>query len=594
MSEAPAKSSPPAANFLRTVIEQDLAAGSFAGRRFGGSPGDASHHAAGPLDAARIRTRFPPEPNGYLHVGHAKSICLNFGLARDFGGICHLRFDDTNPEKEEQEYVDAIVEMVRWLGFDWDVDGRSHLYYASNYFDFMYRAAEALIERGLAYVDEQTPEQMRAHRGDFSTPGTDSPFRGRTPAENLARFREMRDGLHADGAMVLRAKIDMASPNINLRDPALYRIKRAHHHNTGDRWCIYPMYTYAHPIEDALEGITHSFCTLEFEDQRPFYDWLLGQLADAGLLARPLPRQVEFGRLNLTYVITSKRKLKALVDEGIVQGWDDPRMPTLAGLRRRGYTAAAVRRMADDTGASKTNIWLDYAVLDQCLRDDLEGQAPRAMAVLDPVPLRLTNWAELFGADHHEPCQAPKHPQHPEWGQRHFELGPEVWIEREDFAEAPPKGFFRLFPGNKVRLKYGMVIECTGCEKDADGHVSRVLARVVPDTKSGTPGADAVKVKGTITWVGTHDAVPTGLRLYDRLFREPQPDAGGRDFHEALNPDSLKSGRGWLEPSMAGWPAERHVQFERHGYFVSDRKDHRPEAPVFNRVTGLKDSWAGR
>jgi glutaminyl-tRNA synthetase len=594
MSEAPAKSSPPAANFLRTVIEQDLAAGSFAGRRFGGSPGDASHHAAGPLDAARIVTRFPPEPNGYLHVGHAKSICLNFGLARDFGGICHLRFDDTNPEKEEQEYVDAIVEMVRWLGFDWDVDGRSHLYYASNYFDFMYRAAEALIERGLAYVDEQTPEQMRAHRGDFSTPGTDSPFRGRTPAENLARFREMRDGLHADGAMVLRAKIDMASPNINLRDPALYRIKRAHHHNTGDRWCIYPMYTYAHPIEDALEGITHSFCTLEFEDQRPFYDWLLGQLADAGLLARPLPRQVEFGRLNLTYVITSKRKLKALVDEGIVQGWDDPRMPTLAGLRRRGYTAAAVRRMADDTGASKTNIWLDYAVLDQCLRDDLEGQAPRAMAVLDPVPLRLTNWAELFGADHHEPCQAPKHPQHPEWGQRHFELGPEVWIEREDFAEAPPKGFFRLFPGNKVRLKYGMVIECTGCEKDADGHVSRVLARVVPDTKSGTPGADAVKVKGTITWVGTHDAVPTGLRLYDRLFREPQPDAGGRDFHEALNPDSLKSGRGWLEPSMAGWPAERHVQFERHGYFVSDRKDHRPEAPVFNRVTGLKDSWAGR
>jgi glutaminyl-tRNA synthetase len=594
MSDAPAKPSTTPANFLRTVIEQDLAAGAFDGRNFGGSPGDAAHHAAGPLDAARIRTRFPPEPNGYLHVGHAKSICLNFGLARDFGGICHLRFDDTNPEKEEQEYVDAIIEMVRWLGFDWEVGGTSHLYYASNYFDFMYRAAETLIQRGLAYVDEQTPEQMRASRGDFGTPGTDSPFRGRTPAENLARLREMRDGRHADGAMVLRAKIDMASPNINLRDPALYRIKRAHHHNTGDRWCIYPMYTYAHPIEDALEGITHSFCTLEFEDQRPFYDWLLGQLADAGLLARPLPKQVEFGRLNLTYVITSKRKLKALVDEGIVQGWDDPRMPTLAGLRRRGYTAAAVRRMADDTGASKTNIWLDYAVLDQCLRDDLEGQAPRAMAVLDPVPLVLTNWAELFGADHREPCQAPKHPQHPEWGQRHFELGPEVWIEREDFAETPPKGFFRLFPGNKVRLKYGMVIACTGCEKDAEGRVTRVLATVVPDTKSGTPGADAVKVKGTITWVGAGDAVPTALRLYDRLFREAQPDAGGRDFHEALNPDSLKTGRGWLEPSMAGWPAERHVQFERHGYFVSDRKDHRPEAPVFNRVTGLKDGWTAR
>ena len=602
---AAAKPTPAPANFLRTVIEQDLAAGTYDGRHFGGSPGDAAHHAAGAVDPARIRTRFPPEPNGYLHVGHAKSICLNFGLARDFGGICHLRFDDTNPEKEEQEYVDAIVEMVRWLGFDWETGGTSHLYYASNYFDFMYRAAETLIERGLAYVDEQTPEQMRANRGDFSTPGTDSPFRSRTPAENLTRFREMRDGLHADGAMVLRAKIDLASPNINLRDPTLYRIKRATHHNTGDRWCIYPMYTYAHPIEDALEGITHSFCTLEFEDQRPFYDWLLGQLADAGLLARPCPKQVEFGRLNLTYVITSKRKLKALVDEKIVTGWDDPRMPTLAGLRRRGYTPAAVRRMADDTGASKTNIWLDYAVLEQCLRDDLEGQAPRAMAVIDPVPLVLTNWAELFGAEHREPCHAPAHPQHPAWGLRQFSLGPEVWIERDDFAEVPPKGFFRLYPpktqpdgsvvpGNKVRLKYGMVIECSGCEKDAEGRITRVLATVVPDTKSGTPGADAVKVKGNITWVGVHDAVATELRLYDRLFREAQPDAGDRDFREALNPDSLRVTRGWLEPSLAGWPAERHVQFERHGYFVSDRKDHRADAPVFNRVTGLKDGWGGK
>ncbi|MBT9488857.1 MAG: glutamine--tRNA ligase/YqeY domain fusion protein [Rubrivivax sp.] len=587
MSETPLKP----ANFLRTVIEQDLAAGAFQGRHFGGSPGDAAHHAAGAPDTAAIRTRFPPEPNGYLHVGHAKSICLNFGLARDFGGVCHLRFDDTNPEKEEQEFVDAIVEMVRWLGFDWDSGGTSHLYYASNYFDFMYRAAEALIERGLAYVDEQSAEDMRTHRGDFTTPGTDSPFRGRTPAENLARFREMRDGQHADGAMVLRAKIDMASPNINLRDPALYRIKRAHHHNTGDRWCIYPMYTYAHPIEDALEGITHSFCTLEFEDQRPFYDWLLGQLADAGLLARPNPKQVEFGRLNLTYVITSKRKLKALVEEGIVAGWDDPRMPTLAGLRRRGYTPAAVRRMADDTGASKTNIWLEYAVLDQCLRDDLEGQAPRAMAVLDPLPLVLTNWADLFGAAHREPCHAPAHPQRPELGQRQFELGPEVWIERDDFAETPPKGFFRLFPGNKVRLKYGMVVECTGCEKDADGRVTRVLAQVVPDTKSGTPGADAVKVKGTITWVAAHDAVATELRLYERLFTEAQPDAGGRDFREVLNPASLRVVRGWLEPSLAAWPAERQVQFERHGYFVSDRKDHAAGAPVFNRTTGLKDSF---
>ncbi|MBL8349128.1 MAG: glutamine--tRNA ligase, partial [Burkholderiaceae bacterium] len=390
----PHESSPKPANFLRTLIEREVQDGVYAQRRWGGSPGDAAHHAAGGIDPAPVRLRFPPEPNGYLHIGHAKSICLNFGLARDFGGVCHLRFDDTNPEKEEQEYVDAIVEMVHWLGWSWQAshDGASteHLYYASNYFDFMYRAAEHLIGRGLAYVDEQTPEQMRANRGDFTTPGTDSPWRGRSPAENLARFREMRDGLHADGSMVLRARIDMASPNINLRDPALYRIKRAHHHNTGDRWCIYPMYTYAHPIEDALENITHSICTLEFEDQRPFYDWLLENLARLGLLAHPLPKQHEFGRLNLSYVVTSKRKLRALVEEGIVSGWDDPRMPTLFGMRRRGYTPASVRAMADGTGASKTNIWLDYAVLDQCLRADLEGQAPRAMAVLDPVPLVLT------------------------------------------------------------------------------------------------------------------------------------------------------------------------------------------------------------
>ena len=596
-TESPVKPS----NFLRNVIEQDLQAGTHADRPWGGSPGSAAHHAAGQPDPAKIRTRFPPEPNGYLHIGHAKSICLNFGLAREYGGICHLRFDDTNPEKEEQEYVDAIIEMVKWLGFDWNVGGTSHLYYASDYFDFMYEAAELLIERGLAYVDEQSADEMRARRGDFATPGTPSPFRDRSPAENLARFREMRDGLHADGAMVLRAKIDMASPNINLRDPALYRIKRAHHHNTGDRWCIYPMYTYAHPIEDALERITHSFCTLEFEDQRPFYDWLLQRLAETvtlpdgrqvgGLLAHPLPRQVEFGRLNLTYVITSKRKLKALVDEGIVSGWDDPRMPTLAGLRRRGYTPASIRRMAEDTGASKTNIWIDYSVLDIALRDDLEGQAPRAMAVLDPLPLVLTNWGEVFGSDgHREPCQAPRHPQHPELGLRAFEMGPALWIEREDFAETPPKGFFRLFPGNKVRLKYGVVVECTGCEKDADGQVTAVQARVIPDTKSGTPGADAVKVKGTITWVSQHDAVPAELRLFERLFVDEQPDAAGRDFHDSLNPDSRRVVRGFVEPSLAAAAADDKFQFERHGYFVADRKDHAAGTPVFNRITALKDS----
>ena len=604
-TDAPtAPTAPKAANFLRGIIERDLEAGTHAGRRFGGSPGDAAHHAAGGPDPARIRTRFPPEPNGYLHVGHAKSICLNFGLARDYGGVCHLRFDDTNPEKEEQEYVDAIVEAVHWLGFDWTVGGTSHLYYASDYFDFMYRAAEALVQAGLAYVDEQSADAMRASRGDFNTPGTDSPFRSRTPAENLARLREMKAGSLPDGAAVLRAKIDMASPNINLRDPALYRIKHATHHNTGNTWCLYPMYTYAHPIEDALECITHSFCTLEFEDQRPFYDWLLEHLADLGLLARPLPKQYEFGRLNLSYVVTSKRKLREMVSEGIVSGWDDPRMPTVFGMRRRGYTPAAIRAMADGTGASKTNIWIDYAVLDQCLRADLEGQAPRAMAVLDPLRLELTNWAEVYGEGHVEPCQAPAHPQRPELGTRRFGLAQQVWIERDDFAEVPAKGFFRLFPpktlpdgslvpGNKVRLKYGLVVECTGCEKDAGGQVVKVLARVLPNTRSGTPGADAVKVKGTVTWVDVHDAVPATVVLYDRLFTEAQPDVGGRDFREVLNPHSKQVAAAYLEPALAGVAPEQHFQFERHGYFVTDRVEHAPGRPVFNRITTLRDSWSG-
>jgi glutaminyl-tRNA synthetase len=591
---------PPAvetSNFLRGIIERDLEAGTWSPRRWGGTPGDGAHHQAGAPDPAKIRTRFPPEPNGYLHVGHAKSICLNFGLARDFGGICHLRFDDTNPEKEEQEYVDAIKEAVTWLGFDWNVAGpggnTSHLYYASDYFDFMYRAAEALVGAGLAYVDEQSADEMRSTRGDFTTPGTNSPFRGRTPEENLARLRQMKNGDLPDGAAVLRAKIDMASPNINLRDPTLYRIKRATHHNTGDRWCIYPMYAYAHPIEDALENITHSICTLEFEDQRPWYDWLLDKLADMGLLARPLPRQYEFGRLNLSYVVTSKRKLRALVEEHIVTGWDDPRMPTLFGMRRRGYTPASIRTMADGTGASKTNIWLDYAVLDQCLRADLEGQAPRAMAVLDPLPLELSNWAQVYGSESHvEPCKAPAHPQRPELGERQFGLSRTVWIERDDFAEVPAKGFFRLFPGNKVRLKYGMVVECTGCEKDASGAVTKVLARVVPDTKSGTPGADAVKVKGTITWVGQHDALPATVVLYDRLFTEPQPDAGGRDFRDVLNPKSKQVVTAYLEPGLCGTAREQRYQFERHGYFIADRLDHSAERPLFNRIATLKDSWS--
>ena len=586
-------------NFLRAIIERDLEQGSYASRRWAGTPGDGAHHGQGEPDPAKIRTRFPPEPNGYLHVGHAKSICLNFGLARDYGGICHMRFDDTNPEKEEKEYVDSILDAVQWLGFGWDSSfgGRteSHLYYASDYFDFMYRAAEALIQAGHAYVDEQTPEAMRASRGDFTTPGTDSPFRARSPEENLARFREMRDGRHADGAMVLRAKIDMASPNINLRDPAIYRIRRATHHNTGDRWCIYPMYTFAHPIEDALENITHSICTLEFEDQRPFYDWLLDKLAELGLLARPLPRQYEFARLNLTYVITSKRKLAQLVNEGHVGGWDDPRMPTIVGLRRRGYTPESLQLFAERIGVTKADSWIDYSTLEIALRDDLENKAHRGMAVLDPVRLVLTNWDEVMGAGHLEPCSLPALPHVAEGRTpppaREFTIGREVWIEREDFAEVPPKGYKRLFPGNKVRLKGGFVVECTGCEKDADGRVTAVLATVVPDTKSGTPGADAVKVKAAITWVGVADGVAAEVRLYDRLFTDAHPDAGGKDFKASLNPDSCHVITAYVEPSLAQAVPDQKFQFERHGYFVADRQDHAPGRPVFNRITGLKDSW---
>ena len=422
-------------NFLRQIIEHDLAAGTYAQRRWGGSPGDAAHHATGVPDPAKIRTRFPPEPNGYLHIGHAKSICLNFGLARDYGGVCHLRFDDTNPEKEDTEYVNSIIDAVKWLGFDWNGAPDAPPYQASDYFGFMYRAAEHLVETGHAYVDEQTAEQMRLSRGDFGKPGVDSPFRARTPAENMARFREMRDGLHEDGSMVLRAKIDMAHPNINLRDPAIYRIRRATHHNTGDTWCIYPMYTFAHPIEDALEQITHSICTLEFEDQRPFYDWLLAQLCQGGLLGAPPPHQYEFARLNLTYVITSKRKLAQLVYDHKVSGWDDPRMPTIVGLRRRGYTAQSLQLFAERIGVTKSDSWIDYSTLEGCLRETLDHSAPRAMAVLDPIKLVLTNWDEVMGqgrAGTLDDCSAPLHPHHPELGQRHFKMGHEVWIESGD------------------------------------------------------------------------------------------------------------------------------------------------------------------
>lgn len=579
-------------NFLRQIVENDLKAGTYAMRRFGGTPGDAAHHAHGKPDWAKIRTRFPPEPNGYLHIGHAKSICLNFGMAQDYEGICHLRFDDTNPEKEDVEYIESIKDIVQWLGFNWEARGVSYLYFASDYFDFMYRAACALIDSGHAYVDEQTPEEMRANRGDFNTPGINSPYRNRTPAENKERFEIMRSGALSDGAAVLRAKIDMSSPNINMRDPAIYRIKHAVHHRTGNAWCIYPMYTFAHPIEDALEQITHSFCTLEFEDQRPFYEWLLDRLCEIGLLAPPLPKQYEFARLNLSYVVTSKRKLKQLVENQLVSGWDDPRMPTLVGLRRRGYTPEAIRLFCERVGISKAASWIDYGVLETALRDDLETKATRAMAVLEPVKLTLTNWAELFGSDSHVvECEAPCLPSEPQGKMRHFKLARELWIERTDFEEIPPKGYRRLFPGNRVRLKYGCIVECTGCVKDDSGNIIEVLASVVPDTLSGTPGADAVKVKGTITWVAQMDGVQAEIRLYDRLFSDEYPDAGGKDFLQCLNPNNLRVLHAYIEPQAAIVDSEVRLQFERHGYFVADRVDHSSSGPVFNRITSLKDNW---
>ena len=570
-------------NFIRSHIEADLAAGQYAARTWGGKPGPAAAHRGAAVDTAKIRTRFPPEPNGYLHLGHAKSICLNFGLAQHYAGICHLRFDDTNPEKEEQEYVDAIRDAVHWLGFDWG----QHQYFASDYFGFMYEAAEHLISAGHAYVDEQSAEEIRANRGTLTQPGKPGPWRDRTAADSLVRLREMRAGQHADGAMVLRAKIDMASPNINLRDPAIYRIRKATHHRTGDDWCIYPMYTYAHPIEDALERVTHSICTLEFEDQRPFYDWLLGKLADGGLLDRPLPQQIEFARLNLTYVALSKRKLIQLVEEKHVDGWDDPRLPTLAGARRRGYTPEGLRRFAERIGVSKADSWIDYSILEDCMREHLNEIAERRIAVLDPVKLIIDN----YPAGQQEDCFAPNHPQHPELGKRVVPLTRELWIEREDFAETPPKGYFRLFPGNSVRLRYGYVVKCTGCDKDAAGNITTVHCEYLPDTKSGTPGAETVKVKGNIHWLSAAHSCAAEVRLYDRLFKVPHPGSGDRNFLLDLNPAARRIITAQLEPALHNTVPAARYQFERHGYFIADHQDSRPGAPVFNRTVTLRDSW---
>ena len=543
---------PSVSNFIRQVIDADLAAGKH----------------------ASVRTRFPPEPNGYLHLGHAKSILLNFGLAEAYRGRCNLRFDDTNPEKEEQAYVDSIIDVVAWLGADY---GGTALY-ASDYFDVMYRGAESLIGSDDAYVDSQSAEQMRANRGSFTTPGTDSPFRTRSAEENLALLREMRAGRHADGAHVLRAKIDMASPNLNLRDPAIYRIKHATHHRTGDAWCIYPMYSYAHPIEDAIERITHSLCTLEFEDHRPFYDWVLGKLADAGLLERPLPQQIEFARLQLTYVVLSKRKLIQLVDEGHVDGWDDPRLPTLAGARRRGYSAEGLRRFAERIGIAKDNSWIDFSTLEDSMREHLNEVAPRRMAVLDPVKLVIENYPEAK----EEFCEPPNHPQKPEWGERQAPFSRELWIERDDFMAEPSKGYFRLFPGNTVRLRYGYVVKCIGYDAASDS----VRCTVFEDSRSGTPGADNYKVKGNIHWVSVRHAQPTTVRLYDRLFNVPHPGAGERDFRLDLNPNSKRVITAQLEPALKDAKPGDCFQFERHGYFARDR-----DGGAFNRAVTLRDSW---
>ncbi len=585
----------PTTNFIRNIIGADLSSGKYAARRWSGTPGLAAQQMAGALDPAKIRTRFPPEPNGYLHFGHAKSICLNFGLAKDYGGRCHLRFDDTNPEKEEKEYADSIIDAVHWLGFSWQDESENNLYYASGYFDWMIAGAEYLIASGNAYVDSQNADEMRASRGTLIDGGKDSPYRERSVDENMALFKRMQAGEFADGAHILRAKIDMASPNINLRDPAIYRIRHASHHNTGDKWCVYPMYTFAHPIEDALENITHSICTLEFEDQRPFYDWLLERLAEGGLLQRPLPQQIEFSRLNLSYVILSKRKLIQLVEEKHVSGWDDPRMPTLVGARRRGYTKEGFHLFAERIGVSKNDSLIDYSLFEEAMREVMNEAAERRIAVLDPLKLIIDNYPR----GQSEECHAPNHPLKPELGMRVMPFGRELWIEREDFMEVPSKGYRRLYPGNSARLRYGFVIKCAGCDKDADGNVVAVHCEYEPDSKSGTPGADNFKVKGNLHWISVADACAADVRLYDRLFSQPSPggrregdgDDVERNVLDDLNPKSVTTIKAGLEPALKNVKPEERFQFERHGYFVADRFDSKERAPVFNRTVTLKDSW---
>ncbi len=555
----PDKNSPaPAAggNFIRDMVAREVAEG-----KHGGA----------------VVTRFPPEPNGYLHIGHAKAICLDFGIAAEFNGRCHLRMDDTNPAKEDQEYADSIKEDIRWLGWDWG----ENFFYASDYFDRMYECAVELIRRGRAYVCGLTAEEWEACRGDLRHPGAEPPGRRQSVEENLELFERMRRGEFADGEKVLRARIDMASPNIHMRDPVIYRIRHTDHFRSGGKWCIYPMYDFAHPIEDAIEGVTHSFCTLEFEIHRPLYDWVLEALE-----WQDPPVQTEFARLNLSYTVMSKRKLLQLVKEHHVSGWDDPRMPTICGLRRRGYTPASIRKFCEIVGVTKFNGVTDPALLEFCIREELNAAAPRFMAVLDPLKVVIDNFPE--GGT--EWLEAVNNPEDPAAGSRRIAFGRELWIEKSDFMEEPVKGYHRLFLGSEVRLRYGYFIRCTGFEKDASGAVTVLHCTYDPETRGGN-APDGRKVKGTIHWVAAANARPAEVRLYDRLFAVPEPGTGEADFLTELNPDSLKIRRAFAEPAVFEQAPGTRMQFERSGYFIADR-DGTPELPVFNRIVPLKDSWA--
>lgn len=553
-----------ASNFIQAIIDEELAPG-------------------GRCEGVSVVTRFPPEPNGYLHIGHAKAICVDFGTAEKYGGCCHLRMDDTNPSKEDVEYVESIQEDIRWLGFDWG----DHFYFASDYFETMYALAVGLIEKGLAYVCELSPDQMRENRGDLTHPAV-SPYRDRPVSESLDLFARMRAGEFPDGRMTLRAKIDLASGNFNMRDPVLYRINHAHHHRQGDKWCIYPMYDFAHPIEDLLEGITHSLCSLEFEDHRPLYNWVVEHVDAAPYLTEStvLPRQIEFARLNLNFTVMSKRKLRRLVEEGHVSGWDDPRMPTLSGLRRRGYTPAAIRDFIDRVGVAKVFSVAEVALLEHCLREDLNAHARRAMAVLHPIPLTITNYPD----EQAEAFTVENHPADPEAGTHTVTFSRHLWVERDDFMEEPVKGYFRLYPGGEVRLKSAYVVKCTGCRKDADGQVAEVFAEYDPATRGGnTP--DGRKVKGTIHWVDSRTAADAEVRIYTSLFAVPNPEDGD-DFLVNLNPDSLEVLSGCkVEADLADAQAPASFQFMRQGYFCVDNRDSRPDRLVFNRAVSLKDSF---